>query len=155
MVTREQSERSEMAVRTIFENQFPVLTNQLVDNLYRLSKVGEKWPTTLLLILGAILLAASVLMKIDYPYGFKIASLSTLEFTTLIIAAAALLIFGALLSLFQAWSWRRIILLQQAVGIELLKKQVDIDKDVLTGKSSRQGGELMLLPIKIRRRHHR
>jgi hypothetical protein len=155
MVTREQSERSEMAVRTIFENQFPVLTNQLVDNLYRLSKVGEKWSTKLLLILGAILLAASVLMKLDYPYGFKIASLSPMEFTTLILAAAALLIFGALLSLFQAWSWRRIIQLQQAVGIEILKKQVDIEKDLLTGKSSRQGGELMLLPIKIRKRHRR
>jgi membrane protein implicated in regulation of membrane protease activity len=119
----------------------------------KLSKVGEKWSTKLLLILGAILLVASLLMKIDYPYGFKIASLSSVEFTTLIIASAGLLFVGALFSLLQAWSWRRILRGQQELGIEILKKQVDIDKEVLTSKDRRRGGELIVLPTRIVKRH--
>ena len=155
MITREQSERSEEAVRTVFKNQFPTLTNHLLTNLYEVSKISERWPTKLLLIMGALLLGASLAMKINYPYGIKLADLSAVEFTTLIFAASGLLLVGALFSLLQAWSWRRIIMKQQEVGVEILNKQVDIEKELLTGKDRHKGGELILLPAKIRKHHRR
>jgi hypothetical protein len=155
MITKEQSERSEDAVRTGIKNQFLTLTNHLLTNLYEVSKIRERWPTKLLLIMGAILLGASLAMKINYPYGIKLAELSPMEFTTLIFAASGLLLVGGLFSLLQAWSWRRIIQKQQAVAVELLNKQVDIEKELLTGKDRHQGGELILLPAKIRKHHRR
>lgn len=159
MVTKEQSERSEEALRTVFKNQYLTLTNQVLNNLNELSKIGEKWSTKLLLIVGALLLLASLpiklLFRIEYPGGFSLPYLTDMEFTTLILAATALLLVGALSSLFQAWGWRRIIQAQQAVGVEILNKQLDIEKDLLIGKNRHQPGELILFPAKIRRRHHR
>ena len=151
MITREQSERSEEAMRMVFQNQFRVLTRQVLENLYESSKIREKLATKLLLIMGVILLASSLLMRIEYP--FKIASLSDMEFTALIFASSGLLTLGALFSLLQAWSWRSIIRAQQVVGMEILNKQIDVDKELLTGKNRHQaGGELILLPTKIRKR---
>ena len=151
MVTREQSERSEEAMRMVFQNQFRVLTRQVLENLYESSKIREKWATKLLLILGAILLVISLLMRVEYP--FRVASLSDIEFTALIFAASGLMFTGALFSLLHTWSWRSIIRAQQVVGMEILNKQSDVDKELLTGKNRHQaGGELILLPTKIRKR---
>jgi hypothetical protein len=159
MITREQSERSEEAVRTILTNQFPVLTTQVLENLYQLSRIGEKWSTKLLLIMGAVLLLASLVMKllmlIGYRDGRGVELLSGMEFSTVILASSALLVVGALLSLLQAWSWRSIVRAQQAVGIEILHKQLDIEKELLTSRNRNQPGELILLPTKIRKRHRR
>jgi hypothetical protein len=159
MITREQSERSEEAMRAVFENQFRVLTSQVLENLRKSLNLGENWPTKLLLFAGTILLIASLamqlLMRIDYPGGLRLPLLSPIEFTTLILAATALLLVGALLSLFHAWGWRSIIRAQQVVGMEILNKQIDVDKELLTGKNRHQAGELILLPAKIHRRHRR
>lgn len=153
MITKEQSERSEEVMREVFRNQFPELTSQVLDNLHKSSKIREKLTTKLLLIMGSILLVASLVMKIDFP--FKIASLSDVEFTALIFASSGLLIVGALLSLSQAWSWRSIIWAQQVVGLEILHKQIDTEKELLTGKHKYQAGQLILLPTKLHKRHHR
>ena len=153
MITKEQSEKSEEVMRAFFQNQFRELTSQVLDNLHRSSKIREKLATKLLLIMGAILLAASLVMKIDRP--FKIASLSDIEFTALIFAASGLLTVGALLSLLQAWSWRSTILAQQVVGMEILHKQIDTEKERLTGKDRYQAGQLILLPTKIHKHPRR
>jgi hypothetical protein len=154
MITREESEKSGDALRAVFDNQYRVLTGQVLKNLYESSKVGVSWPTKLLVFLGAILLVVSLLMKIDYP--FKIASLSDIEFTTLIFASSGLLFTGALFSLLHAWSWRSIIRAQQVVGMEILNKQIDVEKELLTGKNRYQaGGQLILLPTKIHKRLRR
>ena len=150
MITREQSERSEEAMRMVFQNQFRELTRQVLENLYESSKIREKWATKLLLILGAILLVISLLMRIEYP--FRVASLSDVEFTALIFAASGLMFTGALFSLLHTWSWRSIIRAQQVVGMEILNKQIDVDKELLTGKNRHQPGQLILLPTKIHKR---
>jgi len=153
MITKEESERSADTMRGVFQNQYRVLTGQVLDNLHKSSKVGEKGSTKLLLIMGSILLVGSLVMKINFP--FKIASLTEIEFTALIFASSGLLVVGALFSLLQVWSWRSIIRAQQVVGMEILHKQVDTEKELLTGKHRYQAGQLILLPTKLHRRHHR
>jgi hypothetical protein len=154
MITKEQSEKSDEVMREVFQNQFQELTGQVLTNLSESSKFREKLATKLLLIMGSILLVGSLLMKIDYP--FKIASLSEIEFTALIFSSSGLLFVGALFSLLQAWSWRSIIRAQQVVGMEILHKQIDTEKELRTGKNRYQaGGELILLPTKIRKLHRR
>jgi uncharacterized membrane protein YqjE len=160
MTDREHSARNEAAILDVFDNQFPTLTSQLIDNLQRLSMVGEKWPTTLLIILGAFLLFAALAIKlmliVYYPGDEKTLRLSAMEFTTLILAASGLMVIGALFSLYQARSWRKIVMAQQLVGTELLNKQIDIAKGmVVRQQQGHQGGEMILLPAKIRRRHRR
>jgi ABC-type multidrug transport system fused ATPase/permease subunit len=156
MASREQLERSEAAILQIFNNQFPVVTKQVIENLHEISKASQMWPSVLLVILGAVLLSSSMLMRAQYFLGDRVPKLEPREFIALVIAAAGLMLAGSLFSLIQARGWRKIAEMQQAVGMEILHKQIDIERDVLMGKQRQQpGGALILFPTKIRRRFRR
>lgn len=161
MTDRDYSARNEAAILEVFDNQFPTLTSQVIDNLQRLSMVGKTWPMTLLIVAGALLLLASVVVKlmlIMYYRGTEVlveSKLSPVEFTTLILSASALMVIGALFSLYQARSWRKLVLAQQVVGTEILNKQIDIAKDMVVNRQRVQGGDMILLPARIRKRHRR
>ena len=159
MTDRDHSERNEAAILEVFDNQFPTLTSQVIDNLQRLSLVGERWPTTLLIFSGALLLFATLALKlmliIVYTGDTRTQSLLAVEFTTLILAASGLMFVGTLFKVYQARSWRKIVLAQQVVGTEILNKQIDIAKGVVVRRHEFQREGMILLPAKIRRRHHR
>jgi hypothetical protein len=151
MVDREQPVTSETAVREVFENQFPTLTNQLLYNMRQVSLLGDKWPPILMVLLGAALAFIPVLITTGLLGGTATAELNYMEFITLVIAGAGLIFFGALFSLFQGWSLRRIVMAQQIVGTEILHKQIDIEKDMIRERQKQQG-QLILLPAKRLRR---
>ena len=159
MADKERKVTKETAILEVFNNQFPTLTKQVIDNLKQLSMVGEKWPTTLLMVLGMLLLGAALVIKLvvitSYPVNEMEVRLSPFEFSTLIISASGLLVVGALFSLYQARSWRKIVLAQQVVGTEILNKQIDIAKEMVVGRHSLQGRQLILLPARIRKRYRR
>ncbi len=155
MADREQSERGETAILGVFDNQFPTLTNQIVHNLHRLMTVREKGPTRLLIISGVILLLVSIAIRVGFFGMVAMLVLSPPEFITLISAGSGLIVAGGLLSVAQAWSLRRIITVQQALGTELLNKQIDIGKDLIKSNQEQQWGQLILLPTKKHKRLRR
>ena len=144
---RNESERSEAAIREVFDNQFPSLTNQMIFNMRRISMVGDKWPPVLMVLLGGALTFIPVAITIGIFGDRAIEKLDYMEFIALVIAGAGLVFFGALFSLYQGWSLRRIIVAQQRVGTEILTKQIDIERDMLKDQRKRQG-QLILLPAK-------
>jgi len=153
--TEQSVNRSETAILEVFDNQFPTLTNQLVQNLRQLSVLGERWPALFLLLGGAALLVASLAIKIGLFGLIAMGVLWPGEFMTLILAGAGLMLAGGLFSVYQSSSLRRIIKVQQALGTELLNKQIDIGKDLVMRNQDRQWGQLILLPTKKRRRFRR
>lgn len=154
MAQTEQLVRHQPAIQEVFDRQFPNLTNQVIADIERIAKFGEKWPSRVLVLAGAALSLIAVAIKIGliregathlFWYG---------EFITMIIAGAGLIFFGALFSLYQAWSLRKIINAQQVIGTELLNKQIDIERDLLKNKHKWQG-QLILLPSKKLKRLRR
>lgn len=150
-----ESERSEDAIREVFKNQFPALTSQILNNMQQISVVGDKWPPILLILLGAGLIVVSLAIKIGFFGVITMGILWPGEFMALIFSGAGLMFAGALFSLYQARSLRKIIKAQQLVGTEILNKQMDIEKDLLTGKHRQQQGQLILLPAKKLKRFRR
>jgi hypothetical protein len=134
-----------------FNKQFLALTKQMISNLRERPAPGEHRATLLLIIAGGFLLFVSLAMKLEYV---KAENLRPEEFITLIVSSSVLMLVGALFSLYQARSWRKIIKLQQAAGIEILNKQIDAEKDLLAGRQ-RQWGQLTILPVKIHKRLRR
>lgn len=154
MTEREQLVRSGSAIHDVFDNQFPTLTNQIIRNMQRVSMVGDKWPPVLLVLAGAALAFTAVAIKVGFLGEKAMLILWPGEFIALVLAGAGLMLFGALFSLYQARSLRKIIKAQQVIGTELLNKQIDIEKDLLTGKHKQQG-QLILLPAKKLKRLRR
>ncbi|HEX8500520.1 MAG TPA: hypothetical protein VF659_08020 [Pyrinomonadaceae bacterium] len=147
---------SETAILNVFNNQFPTLTDQIINNLYRLSRHGDRWPAVLLVVCGALLLAVSLVLKVGYFIGRMSSTLRSEEFITLIFAGSGLLLFGALFSIYQARSLRKIIQAQQLVGTEILNKQIEVEREVITHhQKHQQMGQLLLLPSKKARKRWR
>lgn len=136
---------SEAEVLGIFDNQFPSLTNQMVSIVRQLSAVNDKWPSILLLVLGASLLVIAVLMKIEIR-GARIANLSALEFITMLVVSASLLLAGALFRMLQSRNLREILKAQQKLGAEILNKQVD-----MAGKPKKQVPLLIVSHARMRK----
>jgi|SRR5687768_203784 len=178
MINREQqTERSEAAILAVFDNQFYTLNDQIINNMRRLSSLGDKWPPVLLIASGALIIAFSVAIKIGL-FGHpnqQVTSLpaatgveaggvtvnlgpgivDSMEFMTLILSGAGLMLAGALFSLYQARSLRKIIQAQHLVGTEILNRQIDIEKDLIVRDQSQQAGQLILLPGKKLKRYRR
>ncbi len=175
--SQQQTEKTEAAIMAVFDNQFYKLTNQIIDNMRRLSTVGDKWPPILLVAFGALIIVVSVAIKIGVfgsptPAATSVPVSPTpevggvtvrlgseivdsMEFMTLVISGAGLMLAGALFSLYQARSLRKLIMAQQLVGTEILNKQIDIEKDVLVRNHAQQQGQLILLPGKKHKRFRR
>jgi hypothetical protein len=155
MTDSNQLSNRETAILNVFDKQFPSLTNHINHNLERLSGVGDKWPAMLMILLGALLLAFALAVKLGFFFGLMLATLRSEEFITLVLAGSGLLFFGVLFGLYQAWSVRKIILVQQTVGTEILNKQVDFEKDLVIRREKQQMGQLILLPNKKGRKRFR
>lgn len=178
MIDREQrTERGEAAIMAVFDNQFYTLTNQVIHNMRRLSTLGERWPSVVLIVVGALMIAFSAAIKIGFfarPYSAGADStaapgadaraisvqlgpdiVDSMEFMTLVLSGAGLMLAGALFSLYQARSLRNIVKAQQLIGTEILHKQIDVEKDLLARQQTQQAGQLILLPGKKHKRYRR
>jgi hypothetical protein len=161
MSDREQIMRSEEAVLHVFHNQFPALTGQIIKNLYLLSGLRERWQPILLVALGALLLLFTLLLRVGYFYrdlngAQRVGELQPLEFITLIVVGSVLMFSGALFGLYQSRSLRKIILAQQVLGVQILNKQIDTEREVIERQQrQQQNAQLVLLPRKIRKRLRR
>jgi hypothetical protein len=157
--SREQIMRSEEAVLHVFHNQFPALTGQIIKNLYLLSGLRERWQPILLVALGALLLLFTLLLRVGYFYRERPTPEEALrpeEFITLIVVGSGLMFSGALFGLYQARSLRKIILAQQVLGVQILNKQIDTEREVIERQQrQQQNAQLVLLPRKIRKRLRR
>ena len=155
MIERQQPpDRNEQAIMGVLDNQFYTLTDQVINNMRRLSALADKWPPILLILFGALLLGVAIAIKVGLFGPVAMLTMWEGEFITLILAGAGLMVVGALFSLYQSWSLRRIAKAQQLVGTEILHKQIDIEKDLLVRNRAQQG-QLILLPAKKLKRHRR
>lgn len=153
MVENTQLEKREPLPVDVVNNQFPALTNEIVNIVHRLSMVDPKWPTAVLIISGVALLFISLLMRV--PGGVLVINLTTTEFVAMIITAAALMIAGPLFNMYLARNWRKIILEQQALGVQILHKEIDIAREALNRQHRRQWGEIIIFHTKIRKSSRR
>ena len=156
MIDREQqTERTEAAIMAVLDNQYYTLTNQVINNMRRLSALADKWPPILLILFGALLLGVSIAIKVGLFGPVAMLTIWEGEFITMILSGAGLMVIGALFSLYQSRSLRKIAKAQQLVGTEILNKQIDVEKDLLERHQKQQAGQLILLPAKRLKRYRR
>ena len=133
----------------VLKNQYPAITDEIIKTVHQVSKVDPKWPTIVLIFTGAALLFASLLMRI--PGGAFEINLTTKEFMTLIITAAVLMLSGPLFNMYISRNWRKIIFEQQALGVQILHKEIDIAREAINRKNRRQSGAVIIFHSKIRK----
>ena len=73
----------------------------------------------------------------------------------MIITSAALMVAGPLFNMYLSRNWRKIILDQQALGVQILHKEIDIARESLNRKNRRQWGEMIIFQTKIRKSFRR
>lgn len=153
MVENTQLEKREPLPVDVVNNQFPALSRDILNIVRELSHMETKWLPPVLVAAGAVLLLIAVAMRI--PGGLLPISITTTEFVTLIIVSASLMLGGAMFKYYQFSSWRQIILQQQALGMQILHKEVDIAQEALNRKHRRQWGEIIIFHTKIRKSSRR
>jgi hypothetical protein len=134
----------------VIKNQYPAITDEILKTVHQVAKVDPKWPTTVLLITGAGLLFVSLLVRVSGGMR-EVVNLTTTEFITLIITAAALMLSSPLFNMYLSRNWRKIIFEQQALGVQILHKEIDIARETLNRRNRRQGGAVIIFHSKIRR----
>jgi hypothetical protein len=150
MNEREQLVQREELPLDVIKDQYRTLNSQVVDIVERLSSVDAKWPTPLLIFAGAGLLVVSLAMRI--PGGvFDDVNLTTWEFITLVAASGILVISGLLYSVNRSRNWRYVIMEQQALGMQILHKEIEIAQQAINRKHRRQWGEIIIFHTKIRK----
>lgn len=133
----------------VIKHQYPAITDEIIKTVHQVAKVDPKWPTTVLIFTGAALLFASLLMR---TFGDQMqVSLATREFITLTIIAAVLMLSGPLFNMYISRNWRKIIFEQQALGVQILHKEIDIARETLNRKNRRQWGAVIIFHSKIRK----
>lgn len=159
MSDTDQIVRRESAILNVFDNQFPTLTDQVINNMFRLARLEQRWPALLLIISGVLLLAITLGLKVSFIVGATTQTLRWEEFITLTLAGAGLMAVGALFHLYQIRSLRKIIQAQQLVGTEIINKQIEVEREVITRdqQHQQQMGQLIILPggKKMRKRWRR
>jgi hypothetical protein len=149
MTEREQLVQREELPLDVIKDQYRTLNSQVVDIVERLSSVDAKWPSPILMLAGAVLLAVSVSMRI--PGGWLDANLTTWEFITMIAASGVLIISGLMYSVNRSRNWRYVIMEQQALGMQILHKEIEIAQQAINRKHRKQWGEIIIFHTKIRK----
>lgn len=148
---KEQLEKDQVAALAVLSNQVPALGNQMVGIVHQLSAVGGKWPAYLLVIAGVLLLLISLAMRIWFRDAAGAPYLRPAEFIALIAASVILMTTGPLFALYQSRNWRGVIEEQQAMGMEILNKQLDISNDLIMRKHKSQPRGVVIFQTKIRK----
>jgi hypothetical protein len=149
MNQNEQLQKREELPLDVIKDQFPALSRDLLNIVSELSKKETIWLPLALVGAGALLLIVAVCMRI--PGGFLPVDITTTEFVTMIIASASLMLGGAIFKIYQFGNWRQIITEHQALGMQVLNKEIDIAKDAINRKNRRNWGEIFIFQTKIRK----
>lgn len=150
MTEKELLEKNEGLPVDVIGKEFPAIADEIVKVVHQLSKVDAKWPTIVLIVSGTALLLGALLMRI--PGGlFRQVNLTTTEFITMLITAASLMIAGPLFNMYLSRNWRKIILEQQALGVQILHEEIDIAREALNRKHRNRWGEIIIFQTKLRK----
>lgn len=149
MNDNQQLAKSEELPIDVLKDQYPAITDEIIKTVNQLSKVDAKWPTAILIMSGVVLLVISLLMRT--AGGLLNVNVTSTEFITMIITAAALMVAGPLFNMYLSRNWRKIILDQQALGVQILHKEIDIARESHNRRNRRQSGEVIFFHTKIRK----
>ena len=138
----------------VLKNQYPAITDEIIKTVHQVSKVDSKWPTTVLLMTGAGLLFVTLLVRVSGGM-MEVVNLRTTEFMTLVITSAALMLSSPLFNMYLSRNWRKIIFEQQALGVQILHKEIDIAREAINRKNRKPWGEVIIFHTKIRKTSRR
>lgn len=133
----------------VLKNQYPAITDEIIKTVHQLSKVDPKWPTAILIMSGVALLVLALIMRA--AGGLLAVNVTSSEFITMIITSAGLMLAGPLFNMYLSRNWQRIILDQQALGVQILHKEIDIARESHNRRNRRQLGEVIIFHTKIRK----
>jgi hypothetical protein len=149
MTNDQQVVKTEELPIDVLKNQYPAITNEIIKTVNELSKVDPKWPTAILIMSGVALLVLALLMRA--AGGLLAVNVTATEFITMVITAAVLMLAGPLFNMYLSRNWRKIILDQQALGVQILHKEIDIARESHNRRNRQQLGEVMIFHTKIRK----